>query len=220
VPATNTSQSFGVIAAAILSYMWVANPNLQDLTLQAAAALFLLFLVIQKFSSGRFARFESRTAPLELLIIITSLYFLISATGGISSIFVPLAYAVLFLSVLTMDMYAVICLVTTLPIFLWATTARMITPHDIATLVSFPALLPILIFAREEFRKAEDRGSALKSSSSQLNETDLFITTFMIPKLQKILEMSDYPDHNKETLQKQLTLLIETAKAMIAETKD
>ena len=213
------SHLYGIICATTLSYVWVIDPNLQHYSLQLTGILFLLFLVVQKFAGKRVGSFNTDSTPYELIIITTALFVLVGSTGGIGSIFLPLAYGLLFLSVLTLHTSTIVTLTASIPLFLWAISQHALTMHDIATLLSFPALLPLLLFARQEHKRIQVDEQSLESSGKYMQESGLFLSTFLLPKLEKLLELSQYPEHNNETLQRQILLILEATKDLMEDQK-
>ncbi|MEK7458481.1 MAG: hypothetical protein AAB612_03310 [Patescibacteria group bacterium] len=213
------SHLVGIICATILSYVWIIDPDLQQFSLQLTGVLFLLFLVVQKFAGKRLGSLSTDSTSYELIIITTALFVLVGSTGGISSIFLPLTYGLLFLSVLTLHTTTIVTLTASIPLFLWAISQHALSVHDIATLLSFPALLPLLLFARQEHKRIQADEQSLESSGTYMQESGLFLSTFLLPKLEKLLELSQYPEHNSETLQRQILLILEATKDLIEDQK-
>lgn len=213
------SHLYGVICATALSYAWVMDPDLQHYSLQLTGILFLLFLIFQKFAGKRVGSFSTDSTPYELIILITALFVLIGSTGGVGSIFLPLTYGILFLSVLTLHTSTIVLLTVSIPLFLWVITQHVLNLHDIATLLSFPALLPLLLFARQEHKRIQADEQSLESSEKYTQESTLFLSTFLVPKLEKLLELSEYPEHNTETLKRQILLILEATKDLMEDQK-
>ncbi len=213
------SHLVGIICAAVLSYVWVIDPDLQGYSLQLTGILFLLFLVVQKFAGKRLGSFSTDSTAYELIIMTTALFILVGSTGGMGSIFLPLTYGLLFLSVLTLHTSTIVTLTASIPLFLWAISQHALSMHDIATLLSFPALLPLLIYARQEHKRIQADEQSLESSGTYMQESGLFLSTFLLPKLEKLLELSQYPEHNNETLQRQILLILEATKDLIEDQK-
>ena len=209
----------GIICATVLSYVWVIDPDLQRYSLQLTGVLFLLFLVVQKFAGKRLGSFSTDSTPYELIIITTALFVLIGSTGGMSSIFLPLTYGLLFFSVLTLHTTTIVTLTVSIPLFLWAISQHTLSVHDIATVLSFPAMLPLLLFARQEHKRIQADEQSLESSGKYMHESTLFLATFLLPKLEKLLELSQYPEHNSETLQRQILLILEATKDLLEDQK-
>lgn len=213
------SHLVGIIFATALSYIWVMDPDLQQFSLQLTGVLFLLFLVVQKFAGKRLGSLSTDSTSYELIIMTTALFVLVGSTGGMSSIFLPLTYGLLFLSVLTLHTTTIVTLTVSIPLFLWTISQHVLSVHDMATLLSFPALLPLLLFARQEHKRIQADEQSFESSGKYMKESGLFLSTFLLPKLEKLLELSQYPEHNNETLQRQILLILEATKDLIEDQK-
>ncbi|HKY73875.1 MAG TPA: hypothetical protein VJ246_01025 [Patescibacteria group bacterium] len=203
------AQLIGLFLAVTFSFVWLMSPSLKPYSLQLAAALFLAYMVSKRIARAHILHLAPSATIQEFATFTTMLLVLVGYTGGLSSIFFPLLYLLLFVGVLTMDISTIIALGLLLPLFLWSTHIGMITQREIAAIASFPILLPLLVFSRYQYVQAQEERKDLAAQSELQQEAALFLSTFLKPKLVKLLEMSEYPDHNKEVLQKQITLIIE-----------
>lgn len=208
----SAAQPLSVIAATALSYVWLSVPEFQRYSLQLTAVLFLTYVVIKWMSGSKLHHFAPNASTLELTIFTIALLVLVGYTGGLDSILLPLLYLLMFIGVFIFRSTTLIVLEFMLPLYLWGISGtsflQLDTPH-LATLLSFPILLPLLLFARSQYLQATEQKVELEVESNRGHETTLFLTTFLKPKLRTLLDMSEYPEHNKEALQRQITVIIE-----------
>jgi len=118
---------------------------------------------------------------------------------------------------------SILVLEVLIPLFLWAIGTQFIPttfPYQSwAAILSFPILLPLLVFARHQYTQNAQQKQELEKKTTQQVDTTLFVSTFLKPKLKTILEMSEYPVDNKENIQKQLTLVLEETEIISTETE-
>jgi hypothetical protein len=200
----------------VFCYFWVMNDALRPLTLQLTAAAFLIYLIYRKWKPQTI----QLTSTPELLVLSTILLVLIGYSGGAQSVLIPLLYFLLFLCVLAEHTSAIIVMSLMIPLYLWAIGDPTPSLHAIATILSFPVLLPLLIFARKQFVKAQQEEKELNVESAYRYTAAIFLSTFLKPKLRLLKQLAEYPNQNAESLRKQLALLLEEAEAVVEEQAD
>lgn len=224
------AQAYALFVSVVFSYFWVMNPSLQAYSVQLVAALALIYFGMKRLAKAHLLHLAPSSSTLEIGVFLSMLLILIGHTGGISSIFLPLLYLLLFIAVLTMHTSSIITLEILIPLFLWAISAgntnayinsfsTLLTPRDWASLLSFPILLPLLVFARHQYKHAAAQEQELVQQAGKQVDTTLFIATFLKPKLRTILEMSEYPIDNKETIQRQLTMILEETETVTSDSE-
>lgn len=220
------AQAYALFASVVFSYLWVMNPSLQGYSVQLVAALALVYFGMKRLAKAHLLHLAPSSSTLEVGVFLSMLLILIGHTGGVTSIFLPLLYFLLFIAVLTMHTSSIVMLELMIPLFLWAvgagnTSATLpfttLAPHEWASLLSFPVLLPLLVFARHQYKHAAAQEKELQQQTSTQVDTTLFMTTFLKPKLRTILEMSEYPVDNKDTIQRQLTMILEETETVTSD---
>ncbi|MBI5151091.1 MAG: hypothetical protein HZA34_00795 [Candidatus Pacebacteria bacterium] len=214
-----TAQSFAVVGAILISYIWVRTPELAPYSLQLTAGLVLAYIMMKRVAKTHIFHIAPSSTTAEVGVFTTALFMLIGYTGGVTSIFLPLLYLLLFIGVLSLHTTTIILFEFCIPLYLWALGPVPMTQHQLATLLSFPILLPLLVFARKQYTTAQQEKKVEEKLADQTFSAALFLSTFLKPKLQHILELSNYPDHNKRGIQKQLSLTIEELDDVLKETE-
>lgn len=204
-----TAQSLAVVGAIFISYVWVRSPELVPYSLQLTAGLVLAYVMMKRVAKTHVLHIAPSSATAEVGVFTTVLFILIGYTGGVTSIFLPLLYLLLFVGVLSLHTTTIILFEFCIPLYLWALGTGPFTQHQLATIFSFPILLPLLVFARKQYTAVQREKKVEEKLADQTFSAALFLSTFLKPKLQHILDLANYPDHNKRNIQKQLSLTIE-----------
>jgi len=229
-----SAQVLSVISAGILSFVWVRTPALHPYSLQLIAALTLLYFGVKYSAKKKLHHILPNALSFETSMLTATLLLVVGYTGGTASLFLPLLHFLLFLSLFTLDTASLITLGLTIPFFLWAVGGGGLTSggvggalgngslstHTIATLLSFPALLPLLLFAKTQYQERLAEKHTLQVRGDQKIDMTMFITTFLKPKLYTMFQLSSYPAENKENIQKQIRVILEQTELMIGEVKD
>ncbi len=227
------AQAYALFASVAFSYLWVMNSSLDAYSVQLVAVLALVYFILKRLAKAHLLHLAPSSSTLEVGVFLSMLLILIGHTGGITSFFLPLLYLLLFIAVLTMHTSSIITLEILIPLFLWAISSGIanattypaipsttLTPHEWASLLSFPILLPLLVFARHQYKHAAAQEKELVQQAGKQVDITLFIATFLKPKLKTILEMSEYPMDNKDTIQRQLTMILEETEVVTSEKND
>jgi hypothetical protein len=96
----------------------------------------------------------------------------------------------------------------------------ILTPLDLSQLASLILLLFIFLFAKKQYENTVQDEIQLKKQEVELKEKSdavLFISNFLKPKLEIILHLSDYPEVNKQVIQRQIILMEEEAEKVLEE---
>lgn len=205
-----------MFTAVILSYAWLSIPRLSPYSLQLTAVLILLYFFIKWKTKGSVRHVLPAALTAELSVIIAAVLLLVGSTGSTTSLFIPGLYLLLFFAILTVDVATVAVLDFLIVLFLWATTPPPLSGHQIATLLSFPILLPLLLSAKlhhDEMKEQETR------SAVEEEQTVLFLSTFLKPKMQHLAHLSNFIRENEKIIRKQIELIQEEIDAFIEKAK-
>ncbi len=89
--------------------------------------------------------------------------------------------------------------------------------HQWTTALSFPLLLGLLLFAKGQYLEAQKEKKQLFKKQKATYHLQMFLSTFLKPKLYTLSRLVQYPQENKESIQKQLQNLIEETELMTQE---
>lgn len=194
-----------------LSYLWVAIPELRELSLQLTAALFVVYFVSKRLSGSRWHHILPKPASIETALLTGAVALVVGSTGSLQSPFLPLFHLILFISVLTIDLPANIAKVIGLTVFLWATSIQPFTNAMWIELLSLPFLMPLMIFARLQFEEAQEEKHLIKLEENILQEQEqrilLFLATYLRPKLNYIRQLLRVTQDNRLAVDRQLETL-------------
>jgi len=237
------TQYSALIVAVVFSYLWIAIPSLNLYALQATATLVLMYSLKKLFQKKRQVHRASTMSYVsqtnrkqeffpsskkqsqaslraELFMLVSALLLLIGHTGGISSIFLPGLYVLLFIAVFALQPLSLVLLGMLIPTFLWAILPHTPSLHEISTLISFPLLIPLMLFAKLQYQEAQEDEKEIRVLSDQENNMLLFLSTYLKPKLLQIQQLAMYIDDNKTNIQKQIALLLEETKNLTSDAPD
>ena len=192
-----SAQVLSVISAGILSFVWVRTPALHPYSLQLIAALTLLYFGVKYSAKKKLHHILPNALSFETSMLTATLLLVVGYTGGTASLFLPLLHFLLFLSLFTLDTASLITLGLTIPFFLWAVGSGGLTSggvggalgngslstHTIATLLSFPALLPLLLFAKTQYQERLAEKNTLPVRGGQKIYIAEFFMTLLKEKL-------------------------------------
>lgn len=211
-----TAQVLSVFFSVLFSFMWVSIPGLNKYSLQLTAILVLGYFFLKWKAKKDYVHILPKTLTLELSILVSAVLLLIGSTGGTNSIFVPGLYVLLFFSLLTTDVATVTSLDLLITLFLWSTTPPPVSAQQISTLLSFPVILPIIVFGKLNYDKIkyEEQKEAFEEE-----EIMLFLSTFLKPKMQQLANLSQFFKNNQQLILKQIELVEEEIDAFISKAK-
>ena len=214
---SESAQNITLTLAVVFSYLWISVPSLNAYALQATALLILAYTCFKLWQKKQYrAFFPSVTG--ELFVFVSALLLLIGHTGGITSGFLPSLYFLMFIAVFGLKILPLALLSLLIPTFLWAITPHTPSLHEISTLLSFPLLIPLMLFAKLQYNEVKSDERELKTLSQQEHGLLLFLTTYLRPKLLQIQQLSLYVEENKENLNRQLNLLLEEVQNILQKT--
>ena len=72
----------------------------------------------------------------------------------------------------------------------------------------------MLLFAHVSYRNHERDTQELSHARTQELSTMLYLSTFLKPKLEHLMNLCEYPEINKENIQKQILLILEETQTL------
>jgi hypothetical protein len=203
-------QILSIVASALLCLVWIESPVLKPLSLQFTAGIALLYMGIKKLSGSKLHHIGPKNSTFfELLLFFSAALLLVGSTGGVQSAFLPLFYVLILIAVFIFELSALVTLGISLPFFLYLLLPLPPTAHEFTTLLSFPLILPLMVLAKIQYNEMKTMEKEMKKSEDGELESLLFFSTYLKPKIAFLHELSNYPDENIESIQKQIVLLEE-----------
>lgn len=214
----STAQSAAVFIALVGCYFWLSFSRLNYYSPQLAGLLILGYFFI------RFARKKhvlplsiSRSSP-ELALVSASILLLIGSTGNIQSFFFPLTYLHIFFLTMTVKPPQAVFLSVGVIAFHYSLLGSL-DPQGLSALLSIGLLLFIFLFAKRQYEEHIRKELVVEEQqeelSAQQSNAILFITTFLKPKLETLIHLSDYPEANKEVIQRQIIIIQEAVEELL-----
>lgn len=214
----SSAQTAAIFVALICCYLWLAAFGLGYYSPQLAGVLALTYFGIRYARKKHFLPLtEEQSAPEFALVASASLLF-IGSTGNVDSIFFPVAYVLIFL--LTMSMKPLQAIAVSLGIvFFHYSLMETLSQGNVSHLISLFLMLFVFLFAKKQYEEhlrdsdvVEKQGAEL---SDQQSNAILFITTFLKPKLENLLKLSDYPQENQEVIARQIIIIQEAVEQLL-----
>lgn len=214
----STAQSAAVFVALVGSYAWLSYSSLTYYSAQLAGGLILLYFLIRLARKKHLLPLSvSRAAP-EFALVSASICLLIGSTGNIDSFFFPLTYLHVFFLTMTIRPSQAVFLSVGVILFHYGLMGAF-TLANLSSLGSIALLLCIFLFAKRQYEEHIRKELVVEEQqeeiSKQQSEAILFISTFLKPKLQTLLHLSDYPEANKEVIVRQIVIIQEAVEELL-----
>lgn len=204
-------------AALLTALVWTRHPLLAPYTLQLLAACVVAYVVLVRWRARRWHHVLPQAESVEGALLAGAMALLIGRTGGLDSPFLPLAHVLLFVTVLTLDLGANVIHAVGLTLFLWAAGPHPLTQPLWISLLSLPAVLPLMMLARIELETARYRQMQEKHTEAVLagQETRalLFLETFLRPKLAALRTFLESNPQHADVAARQVRILESAAEA-------
>ncbi len=180
--------SAALLAACGLSLV----PFFHTYALQFFASVVLIFFVLKRIQRTSWLHFAPTSNSYEMALLSFGFFFLIAATGNVSSPFFMLSFIHLFfLSLSTPLIVALIVVVETVVLHIMLTPAM--TTQEFFSLLPLPLTLIIFVVAHEQYKTLQRTATLLEKETDELVETkkvELSIYEYLVhtvvPQLQAI----------------------------------
>ena len=212
---SSPAQTIMLLSSVIFAYIWLSFPEFSSYSLQLVGFIVLLYLVIKKASAAKFWHLAPNiTGNFELAMISLGLLLLIGSTGNEQSYFFPLIYLNLYFLVMITDTFAALIVSSS---FLILFLALSLHPEvNLPNLLSIPVVVILMLLAKKQYQEFSTENNQLPSDSALIK----FIKTVIIPKLQLLSHLADFPEANQETIRKQVELLETETKDVLGKTNN
>lgn len=215
---TSTAQTVAIAGALIGCYLWLSMPGLDYYSPQLAGVLVLAYFIIRFLRKKHIVPLSVSHANPEFALVSASIFLLIGSTGNFSSLYFPLAYLHIFF--LTMSVKPTEAMILSVGVvgFHYGLDPQFL-PFHLSQLLSILMLLFIFLFAKRQYEEHIQKELVVEEQQVEISEQQsnaiLFIATFLKPKLITLLHLSDYPEANKEVIQRQLIIIQEAVEELL-----
>lgn len=225
------AQTLALSASIILAYTWLNIPTLAQYSLQAFAGCIFLYFILKKTNDARIWELLPKTAVDEMILVTFAFLILIGATGGTTSVFFSLIFVYLFFVSMTMYRWTSIIITLLTLFFFYTLDSNLSASLNLSHLAGIPLVMVFFLFARYQHQQAKEKQTLVNIEKNEVysykiyleqKESELekaedttwdwlyffenFLFGFLQPKLDQIIEMSDFPQ-NQSAIKGQLTLL-------------
>lgn len=215
-----------IAIAILLAFIWIKIPGLSLYSLQAFFLAILIYFIYKRLTRAALWHIVPRSASWEMALITFALLLLIGSTGNLHSWLYPLTYLHLFFLVLACELGTVLFATALIMLFHFALTPGL-TLEQLPHLLTLPLILLCFLFAKEQYDQANQDRELLNEQEDKLahltatdNHWHNFVTSFLQPKLETILQLAKNPQENRAALEGQVALLkLEVAKNTTAALK-
>jgi len=205
-----------ILASVVLAVLWIRTPAMHRFDLQFASIGFLAYLVIRARRARRAHDFLPSGHPLDFPILSFLTLVLVAGTGGIQSPATPLILVLAFSGIRILKLEDLLAFAIAVPMFFLATpTGIGVNGEHLTTLLflSLSVLLTLLVKVQQDSLLAEKRLNVAEETLRTM--AFLFFQTVLLPKLQHLSRLAEYPEDNQEIIVIQLELLkTQTAETM------
>lgn len=199
-----------ILLAIIGCYVWLVTPDLTYYSPQLAGVLALSYFGL------RFAR-KKRVLPLsqahsspEFACVSAAILLLIGSTGNLSSVFFPFAYIHLFFLTMSLRPFQAI-LVSVSVVFFHFALSPSASFANLSPLLSLLLMLLVFLFTKKQYEEYRKEHQVVEKQEEEISDQKsnaiLFITTFLKPKMENLLKLSDYPEENKQVIARQILII-------------
>lgn len=215
LPQFSSERFFAVllVAAVAFSYFWVALPGLSKYSLQLFALCLAGFFVLRRLSGARLHHLLPGQLSFDLLLITIGFLVFIGATGAIGSPFFPLSFLYLFALVFSSSARVSIPVMGAVLLFFYALTPAL-TWSQLPSLLSIPLLLILFLLGKSQYQQSQTTQVLLEQESETLtivshtaSTLEAFLSSFMLPKLDSLENLSKRNSATLQELSSQISLL-------------
>jgi len=156
--------TFILTIAVLGSLIFIETPVLSYYSLQVAGFVLLILLISRRFvDSEKFRMIESAVSTIAILMVVSS-------TGGIGSPLFFLNYILLFELSLLLEPAIPLILSILLILFYLFSGPSVSLIYTVTTLLSFPFMTPLAIFAGNLYMKSVNQKKEIGRLSHKINE--------------------------------------------------
>lgn len=218
-----TAQTAAIALAIIGSYAWLSMGSLSYYSPQLAGVLALAYFGIRFFRKKHLLPLSVANSTPEFALVSASTLLLIGSTGNLHSFFFPLAFLHIFF--LTMSIKPAQALLLSFGMILFHySLAPSLTWEAVSQLSSILLLMFIFLFAKSQYEEHVSKELIVEKQqvelSVQQSNAILFVTTFLKPKLDTLLHLSEYPEANKQVIERQITIIQEAVEELLMQVEE
>ena len=209
------STAFHTISMALgigLIYWWLHVPSLQLYSLQAFAAIGLLYFLVKGVSKTKAWHILPAFMSVETILATMAFLLLIGATGNTSSWFYPLTYIHLFFVIFSGHVGTSIFVTMLIMLFHYGLSPNLVQ-HELVSLLTLPIIMAFFIFAKLQHEEIVEDRLIIKEEESQLQELESeefqfesFLKNFLEPKMDQLEKLLEHPN-NSNSIKGQLHLI-------------
>ena len=207
-----------ILIALVGCWLWLAGTSLSYYTPQLAAVLALTYFGIRFARKKHFLPLTQEQSTPEFALVSAAILLLIGSTGNIESIFFPLAYIHTFFLTMSLKPFQAILVSMAIVLFHFTLLGNA-TPQSLAQLISLFLMLFVFLFAKKQYEEHLREKAVVEQQEVELSDQQsnaiLFITTFLKPKLESLLRLSDYPQENKEVINRQIIIIQDAVEQLL-----
>ncbi|MEO8581634.1 MAG: hypothetical protein ABI425_03555 [Patescibacteria group bacterium] len=214
----STAQTVAILFVLVGSYLWLNIPGLSYYSAQLAGLLGLIYFGIRFAKRKHYLPLSIEQSNPEFALISAAIVLLIGNTGNIDSFFFPFAYLHIFFLTMSLRPFQAIVVSVAIVFFHYSLITTSSTQH-ISQLLSLFLMQFIFLFTKKQY-EAHIKGELIVEKqqvelSDQQSNAILFVTTFLKPKLENLLRLSDYPEENKEVIARQILIVQDAVEQLL-----
>lgn len=195
-----------------LIYWWLHVPSLRPYSLQAFAAIGLLYFLVKGVSKTKAWHILPAFMSIETILATMAFLLLIGATGNTASWFYPLTYIHLFFVIFSSQVGTSIFVTMLIMLFHYGLSPNLVQ-HELVSLATLPIVMAFFIFAKLQHEEVIEDRLIIKEEAAQLQKLESeefqfenFLKNFLKPKIAQLEQLLDHP-HNSHTIKGQLHLI-------------
>jgi hypothetical protein len=212
------AQSGAIFLSILGTYIWLSVPSLDYYSPQLAGVLVLIYFGMRFFRKKHLFPLSNQKSTPEFALVSTAILLLIGSTGNLDSFFFPLSYLHIFFLVMSVSALQAIGLSIAVIMFHYGLIEKL-SWNAGSELMSILLLLFIFLFAKKLYEDNLKKQSVVEEQenfiSTEQTNAILFITTFLKPKLENLLHLSDYPEANKDVIQRQIIIVQDSVEELL-----
>lgn len=215
-----------LVLSFVLIAVWMSIPWLEQYSLQLVALSLLVFLALRfKHNRENLTQLIPKKGSSELIPVTIVFMLFISATGNTHSWVYPLTYVYLVMIIFSLEKKTagILALCTFL---LQAFLVNTFTVQESIILLNIPVISGVLLFAKQQYEKAQIEEQLLVEEESQLASSLLentalesYIQEFLLPKTEVLASLEQPETELEKTLHSQISLIITESKKILERSK-
>lgn len=215
-----------LVLSFVLIAIWMSVPSLEKYSLQLVALSLLLFLALRfKHNRENLTQLIPKRGSSELIPITIVFMLFISATGNTHSWVYPLTYVYLVMVVFSLNARTA-SIVALCTLLLQTFLVPTFTVQEAIILLNIPVIFGVLLFAKQQYEKAQIEEQLLVEEEDQLTTSLLentalesYIEEFLLPKTEVLASLEQPETDLEKTLHSQITLIITESKKILERSK-